>query len=501
MRIPRKTVTTLLLLMVGMSAIQATGSFTFVSADTTITVQLTRSVLSTDLTSGTGTIIIDVNTGQLTIQLNNANPNATYAATFLNTSASSPLQLGALTTASAGRGNLTSNLSSGKYVGIFQLTRVNLVQYASVATSFTVDIGQSAQQTQNTITSNGTGQVTFQVEPTSNVVNAGGFAKFGAYVVDSSSAEVSLVARGVPPTSIAIFTPETGVASPTFNSSLTIVTSANTPQTEYSITLVAIVNGTEFTKQVGLQVLAPSSVSISSNVTSSSTMNATLDQTLSMSVNTDQSQYQPGSTVKIEGQVTDATGDALAGATVGIQVDTSMGTELLYTNNIQTDSAGTFRTQVTLGTNATTGTYTVFASASKFGYSGVTSRTTFVVGISTTPSVIIKAVYAGDSSGNPTSTFKSGQTIWIWVVIENVGATFQGVVWIQVRDPNGVPIQIQIHIAQLAAGQTIKDGLGFSLPNNAAPGVYTVNALVSDKLISQGGIFLASSETQFALTG
>jgi len=27
-----------------------------------------------------------------------------------------------------------------------------------------------------------------------------------------------------------------------------------------------------------------------------------------------------------------------------------------------------------------------------------------------------------------------------------------------------------------------------------------VNALVSDKLISQGGSFLASSETQFALT-
>jgi hypothetical protein len=70
-----------------------------------------------------------------------------------------------------------------------------------------------------------------------------------------------------------------------------------------------------------------------------------------------------------------------------------------------------------------------------------------------------------------------------------------------VRDPNGVPVQIQIHPAQLEAGQSIKEGWAIALPANAAVGVYTVNALVSDKLISQGGTFLASSETQFALTG
>jgi uncharacterized membrane protein len=168
---------------------------------------------------------------------------------------------------------------------------------------------------------------------------------------------------------------------------------------------------------------------------------------------------------------------------------------------MDTDSAGTFQTEVTLGSGTPTGTYTVFASASKTGYSSTTTRTTFVVGTTTTPSVIINAVYAGDSAGNPTSIFTSGQTIWIWVIIENIGATFQGVVWIQVRDPNGVPVQIQTHVAQLQTGQTIKDSLEVSLPGNAPIGVYTVNALVSDKLISQGGTFLASSETQFALTG
>jgi hypothetical protein len=123
------------------------------------------------------------------------------------------------------------------------------------------------------------------------------------------------------------------------------------------------------------------------------------------------------------------------------------------------------------------------------------------VGTSTTPSVVIKAVYAGDSAGNPTSVFTSGQPVWVWVGIENIGSSFQGVLWIQVRDPNGVPVQIQTRITQLAAGQTLNEGLEFKLPGNATIGVYTVNALVSDKLISQGGTFLASSETQFALTG
>jgi hypothetical protein len=75
------------------------------------------------------------------------------------------------------------------------------------------------------------------------------------------------------------------------------------------------------------------------------------------------------------------------------------------------------------------------------------------------------------------------------------------VVWIQVRNPNGVPTQIQIQISKLDAGETIKDGVGFTMLGNPTIGVYTVNALVSNKLISQGGTFLASADTQFALTG
>jgi hypothetical protein len=381
--------------------------------------------------------------------------------------------------------------------GMSALQAVGLTPFVSADNTINSQTTQaSTQPAQTTVASTNTNQSVFEIQPPLSTINAGAFAKFDITIIENPSADVFLVARGVPSGSVAIFTPNVGVANPDFHSGLTIVTSADTPPGNYTITAVAIVNGKELTSELGLQILASTTVT-----TSNTTITSSFGTTLAVTVNTDRAQYQPNSTVNIQGQVTDATGSAVANAVVAIQVDTPTGGELFYANNIQSDSAGIFQARVAITPNSPTGTYTVFTSASKQGYSSVTTRTTFVVGTSTTPSVIIKTVYAGDSAGNPTSTFTTGQTIWVWVVIDNVGATFQGDVWIQVRDPNGVPVQIQIHIATLGAGETIKDGLGFTLLGHPTIGVYTVNALVSDKLISQGGTFLASSQTQFALIG
>ena len=506
-----RTLTALLLFMVGISALQATGALpTPVSADNTLTIQLVRTVASTDPSSASGSVQINLNTGQLTIDLNQATPQATYTATLLTPSTSSTLQLGYLFTDSNGAGTLQVNLSPGTYVGVFEVSKLGLVQYDSISNSFVIgsttnssatqsptsQTATQSTQTSNSLAPNNTGHAILQVQPSSATIDAGAFAKFAIHVGDNSTADVFLVARGVPPDSVAIFTPNVGVANPDFNSSLTIVTSADTPASSYLVTAVAIVNGKELTDTLNLQVLASTT-----ETSTTSTVNVSSATTLSMTVRTDLTQYHPNSTVNIQGQVTDSTGSAVPDASVSIQVDAPTGAEVLSNGNLHTDSAGIFLTQVNLGPSSSTGTYTVFTSASKPGYSSTTTRTTFVVGTSTTPSVIIKAVYAGDSAGNPTSTFTAGQTIWVWVVIQNIGSTFQGVVWIQVRDPNGVPVQIQIHIATLDAGETIKDGLGFTLLGHATIGVYTVNALVSDKLISQGGTFLASSETEFALIG
>jgi len=344
---------------------------------------------------------------------------------------------------------------------------------------------------------NTTSQLSFQIQPSSSTINAGAFAKFAMLLVYNSTANVALVAKGVPADSVAIFNPNAGTANPAFNSTLTIITSPATPAHSYVVMAVAIVNGLEVTDNVTLQVLAP----VNTTSSASNTTSTTFESTLVMRVTTDRPVYQANSTVNIQGEVTDFTGSAVANATVSVQVDASSGAQAFLSNNLQTDSAGAFEADASLPSNAPSGTYTVFTSATKLGYAGTTTQTTFVVGTSTTPSVVIKMVYAGDSAGNPSSIFTPGRTIWIWLVIQNIGPAFQGVIWIQVRDPSGIPVQIQIHVYSLEAGQTVRENLGFSLLPNATIGVYTVNALISDKLISQGGTFLASSQTQFALVG
>jgi uncharacterized membrane protein len=168
-------------------------------------------------------------------------------------------------------------------------------------------------------------------------------------------------------------------------------------------------------------------------------------------------------------------------------------------DNLRTDTAGVFHASVNLA-SAPAGTYTAFATAAKAGYTSATTHTTFVVGTSTTPSVVIQEVYVTDISGTRTTTFSAGQTVLVWVEIENSGATFQGVIWVQIRDPNGTPIWIQFQISQLGTGQTVKIAFGFTITGNLRAGLYTANALVSDKLISQGGAFLASANIDFALT-
>jgi hypothetical protein len=279
------------------------------------------------------------------------------------------------------------------------LIALAVIQTSAVMPGFVsaISIPPSSQTTEfgGTVLANNTNQVIFQIQPPSSTINAGAFAKFDIHIVQNSSADVYLVARGVPPESVAIFTPNVGVANPTFDSSLTIVTSADTPAGNYTVTAVAIVNGMELTAQVELQILAPVSIT-----TSATTISVSLGNTLSMTVSTNQSQYEPNSTVSIQGQITDATGSAVSHATVSIQVDAPTGAELFYTNDLHADSAGIFQAQVNIPSNSPTGTYTVFTSASKAGYSSVTSRTTFVVGMSTTPSVIIEAVYTGDSDLN-----------------------------------------------------------------------------------------------------
>jgi hypothetical protein len=478
-----------------------------VSADNTLSIDLLRAPTSTEPLTAEGQVRVDLNNGQVSVELHQATPGSNYTAVFVPAPTSVSAQFATIVTNQDGEGSGQGNLDSGAYVGVFEVLQADLVQFATAPTSFNVGVTASSTNvsqestTNSASTENNTSvshpaKFALQVNPSSSAITAGDFAKFNIQLSRSSGSEASalifLVARGVPPHSIAIFSPNTGVAAPGFHSTFTLVTSGNTPAGNYEVTVVARVNGQELSGQVALTITAGAG--------STTTATESSAGRLFMTVTTDQPQYQPNASVTIQGQVTDSSGSAIANAAVSVQVDSSTGVEVFFGNDLQTDNAGTFQAELTLPATATAGTYTVFATASQVGYVSVAGRATFVVGASTTPSVSITAVFAGDSSGNPVSTVSAGQTIWVWVTVQNNGATFRGVVWVQVHDPNGVPVQIGIHIETLAAGQTIKDGIGFTLLGNAAHGVYRVDALVSDKLISQGGTFLAESQTQFALT-
>jgi hypothetical protein len=491
----------MLSLIAALSLAQASGVVPQpVAADNTIVVQIPRAVTSTESFSASATAEIDLDNGQITVKLQQATPLSVYAVLLVSESLN--LQIGNLVTDAGGGATLQATLNSGAYVGMFQITKLNLVQFASVDVSFTIGAAsasatstvESSSQS-STISSNNTAQVQLHVEPASVSISAGDFAKFDVHIAVTGSASIFLVARDVPPSSVAIYTPSFGVANPDFHSTLTIVTSPNAPSGSYEITVAATINGQELTSQVALQVSTPTTTQNTATATTSPNTVAAL----TVAVTTDEPQYQPNSTVTVQGHVTDIGGDAVTDATMSIQVDSPTGAEVFFTSSAQTDATGTFQSRFDLRGYVALGTYTVFASATKPNYVSAASRTTFVVGSSTTPSIIISSIYSGDSSGNPLATFSIGQTVWVWVVVQNVGATFQGVIWVQVKDPNGVPIEILIHITNFHAGETSKDG--FTLQSNVAAGVYHVDALVSDKLISQGGTFLANAQTQFVVTG
>jgi hypothetical protein len=504
----------MLSLIAALSAAQAVGIMpSQVSADST-SIQLTRALSGTEPLTASGTVEVNDN-GQVNIQLHQATLSSTYQAIFASSSGN--IQLGVLTTDNNGEGQLQLSLNSGAYVGIFELLRTGSLQFASASVTFSVGVTASAStstsvfatvsttsttqtaSSQTVVTSNSE-QVGFQVDPNLASISAGAYAKFEIHVVDNTNGQVLLVVKDLPPRSVVIFSRNTGTAGPEFHSTMTVLTSDDTPTGTYGLTVVAIVDGQEYDSQVALVVTGSSSVSTSTASSASATASAGLG--LSITLTTSQPLYQPNSTVTLQGYVTDSSGSAVPNANVVAQVDGPFGVEVTSSGSktVTTDPAGTFQDSFQLPANSAVGTYTAFASTSKAGYVSATTHTTFVVGQSTTPSVNIQMVYVGDSAGNPTTTFSPGSVVYVWVVVQNIGATFQGVLWVQIRDPNGIPVSIQIRISTMNTGETIKDGFGFTFLSQPTPGLYTVNALVSDKLISQGGTFLTSANTEFAVT-
>jgi hypothetical protein len=368
----------------------------------------------------------------------------------------------------------------------------SLVQTSQVLNSTAQTSSQITSASQANTTESST--VIFLITPPMQSIVAGDYARFDINVSRPGMVDVLLVTRGIPVHSYAIFAPQGGVANPQFHSTLAIVTSTDTPAGNYNITVVALLNGQEYPAFISLQLA-------SNTTTTQTSANTSPSPSLSLGVDTGLHFYEPNSTVAVRGHLTDTSGEAVANASVSVQVDDSTGAQLTLMNNLTTDAAGIYHAEVKLSPDAAIGTYTVFVSSSKSGYAGATTHTTFVVGSSLTPSVVISQVYITDTTGKPSGVFSVGQTVLVWVIVQNNGAQFQGVIWVQILDSNGTPESIQLQISPLATGTSVKIGFGFTASADLPRGIYSANALVSDKLISQGGTFLASAKAQFALTG
>lgn len=491
----------MLCFIVAVSIVQTAGIIPkSVSAGNTLSLQLTLPKNSTESKFASGEVKVDLDSGHLTIQLKQAIPNSKYQAVFSNST--NNIQLGNFNTTNGGEGQLPPvTLSSGTYVGIFQILGNLFVHFESANTSFAVGVTTATSKTfsASTTSSSNTTQTTsatqfeFRVEPPSRTINAGDYARFSIQILANGTANVLLVAKGIPPRSTAIFTQDFGQANPEFDSMLIIVTSEDTSIGTYGITVISVVNGNESDSQLSLVVASSST----NTHTSTSTIQGVA---LEVSISPDHRHYEPNDTVVLQGKISDVTGNAVADASVSLQVDGPTGVEI-ESATLNTDTAGIFKTSFKVPASAAAGTYTAFASATRSGYASATTHTTFVIRTSFTPSVVIREVYTTDISGNRSAVFAAGQTVLVWVVVENSGATLtDGVVWVQVRDSNLTPIWIQIQVSTLETGQTSQVAFGFLITPSVASGLYTANALVSDKMISRGGTFLASTDTEFAVT-
>jgi len=124
---------------------------------------------------------------------------------------------------------------------------------------------------------------------------------------------------------------------------------------------------------------------------------------LTVTVSTDRPQYLQGGTVNISGKVLHSQNNPVVGATVSIQV----GDPPLHIDLVYSDNSGAYLDSFILSTSAAPGSYTVYASAGKAGYSSSQAQTQFTIlpqsTVTSTPSS--SSTSSSQSSGPPSPCF------------------------------------------------------------------------------------------------
>jgi hypothetical protein len=99
---------------------------------------------------------------------------------------------------------------------------------------------------------------------------------------------------------------------------------------------------------------------------------------LTVTVSTDKQNYGPGELITITGKVFDENLQSVAFASVSIQVNDPNGNPIHITSIVSTTD-GSFEDQFTVPEGSTNGGYTVFATASKPGYTDASNQTAYAV--------------------------------------------------------------------------------------------------------------------------
>lgn len=339
-----------------------------------------------------------------------------------------------------------------------------------------------------------TGNFILKVDPPLHTIHLNSKSKNATYAVrvmalDGFQGEIELyVVNGLPDSSKAIFSPDEGVPDPDFVSILRVEVSLSTPPGAYRLTIVAASEDIDHEATTMLVVQGQ---------VFTTTEHA--QKRLHVTVMTSEEDYQKGEEVDVFGHVGVRLGESTADATVSVAIVNPKGQEI-HVRSMKTDQVGRFSDNFTLSHNAEDGTYAVYVTASLSPYKDGLGRTTFTVGSSDVPSVLITEVTITAVDGITPVEFYAGQTVVVWVAVNNSGADLEnGMVWVEIIDSNNVPVAVVAVIVTIHHGEQVTAGLQIALRSDAPTGIYTVRALVSDGLITKGGKFLDSEEIGFVV--
>jgi hypothetical protein len=221
---------------------------------------------------------------------------------------------------------------------------------------------------------------------------------------------------------------------------------------------------------------------------------------LLVSATTNKLSYLAGQAVEVSGQVKDYSGETVQNASIYLQtVDPSGNT--VYSANLTSRALGSFEDNFTLPSNSVNGTYTIYLSASKAGYEDGFGNVNIVVGETNQPAIQITILQVTDALNNTRTSFRPGDTVWVWARVINAGAALnQSMLWFTVDNPQAASVLISFRISNLAANESTEVGFSYQVGVNPNTGVYNGSVLVTDTFIYLGGIILASAETTFIVT-